>query len=264
MLMGFAELVEEKCGIHYRSEDRDLLASKLETQSLRGGYESLFTYYDRLRNDDAEGAELRELIEALVIHETYFFREMAPLLELVDGTLAGIVQSGRRARVLSAGCSTGEEPLTLAMLLDERELLDGVELVACDVSTKAIARARSGKFGRRALRDDHSRPLASRYLTTSYDGATIDPRLHAAVRFEVVNIIDPVALATLGTFDAILCRNVLIYFADDRVLRVVNLLANSLHTSGLLVVGVAESLLRFGTPMVCEEQHGSFLYRKQR
>ena len=150
------------------------------------------------------------------------------------------------------------------MLLDERDLLDGVELVACDVSTKAIARARSGKFGRRALRDDHSRPLANRYLTTSHDGAAIEPRLHAAVRFEVANIVDPVALGALGTFDAILCRNVLIYFADDRVPRVVDLLSNSLSTSGLLIVGVTESLLRFGSALVCEEHNGSFLYRKSR
>jgi chemotaxis protein methyltransferase CheR len=260
----FANLVEEACGIHYDGLDREIFAAKLIAHAADLGYGSLLDYYYRLRYDDPGGVERTRLVEALVVHETYFFRELPPLEQLVDGHLARVVEARGRARVWSAACSTGQEPLTLAMLLDDRGLLDRVELVASDISSQAIAQAASGRYRPRALRDGYPPRLAARYLEPGPGGVTVAPRILGAVRFQIVNLFDAAAVRALGAFDAILCRNVLIYFHDNQVKRVIDQLTDMLVPDGLLTVGVSESLLRFGTSLICEERGSAFFYRRAR
>jgi chemotaxis protein methyltransferase CheR len=163
-------------------------------------------------------------------------------------------------RVWSAACASGEEPYTLAMLLDDRGVLDQVEIIGTDISASVLARAESGRLGRRALREGHPPALAARYLESSPQGVIVAPRIRSAVKFERVNLIDSARIAQLGSFDAILCRNVLIYFKESRVSSVVERLADALKPGGLLAVGVSESLMRFGTSLTCEERAGAFFY----
>ena len=259
----FASLVEEASGLHYGEGERALFAAKLADHAQDQGQGTLFDYYYRLRYDDPTGELKRELIEALLVHETYFFRELAPLAQLVDVCARAIDLRGR-ARVWSAACSTGEEPFTMAMLLAERGLLDRVELVGTDLSAETIARARAGRHRTRALRDRHPPALAQRYLDATSTGVSVVPRIREAVRFEVMNLLDAAAIGTLGLFDVILCRNVLIYFSDDRVAEVIRHVSGRLAPEGLLAVGVSESLLRFGNTLVCEERGNSFFYRVAR
>jgi chemotaxis protein methyltransferase CheR len=257
----FAALVEEVCGLHYGSADRELFAAKLVAHAAERGHDTLLDYYYRLRYDDVGGVELGKLVEVLLVHETYLFRELGPLRELVVTHLVPLARTRGRARVWSAACSTGEEPYTVAMLLDDHGVLDAVEIVATDISAAAIERARLGQLGRRALREGHPAELAERYTEVSAQRVTVAPRIRDAVRFSTMNLIDPDARPELGVFDVILCRNVLIYFKDDQILRVIDRLADHLATDGLLAVGVSESLLRFGTRLVCEERGHSFFYR---
>jgi chemotaxis protein methyltransferase CheR len=256
----FADLIERAAGLHYAPSDRDLFTTKLVAHAAERGHDLLLDYYYRLRYDDRDGVELASLIEALLVHETYLFRELGALVELVDGHLVPIVHARKRARVWSAACSTGEEPYTLAMLLDDRGVLGAVEIVATDLSDAVIRRARQGMVGRRALRDGHPAELAARYTETTARGIQVIPRIRDAVRFSTMNLVGPRA-PELGLFDAILCRNVLIYFRDEQILRVVDRLADHLTHDGLLAVGVSESLLRFGTRLACEERSSSFFYR---
>src|SRR5580692_4350027 len=130
----FAGLIEEQCGLHYAAGDRELLESKLAAQAAELGFDSLLDYYYQLRYDDPTGEQRRALVQALVVHETYFFRELPALDQLVDRYLVPAVTTHGRARVWSAACSTGEEPLTLAMLLDRRGILDRVDIIAADIS----------------------------------------------------------------------------------------------------------------------------------
>ncbi len=257
----FTGLVEASSGLYYGPHEHPLFAAKLEAHASDLGHEALLDYYYRLRYDDPGRIELTRLIEALLVHETYFFRELEPLQELVEGHLAHLVTSHGRARVWSAACSTGEEAYTLAMLLDARGMLDRVEIVASDLSATAIATARSGCHGARALRPGHPVELARRYLEVGPAGVTVAPRLRDAVAFQTLDLFDADAIAALGQFDVILCRNVLIYFRDAYIPRVLHALAGALSPGGLIAVGISESLIRFHTTLVCEERGRAFFYR---
>lgn len=256
-------LIEERTGLHYGVADRDLLGDKLAARAAEAGFDSLLDYYYFLRYDPAAEAELVALTDALVVGETYFFREYPPLRVLVDDFLAPWCKAGRRPRVWSAACATGEEPLTLAMMLADLGLLDAVDIVATDISQRALQRARAGRYGQRALRNVPEPHLAARYLAPTDKGYAVDPALPAHISWSRANLVEPASVAALGVFDAVLCRNVLIYFSDQTVRAVIERLAGALAPGGVLLVGVAESLLRFGTALVGEERGGAFLYRKQ-
>src|SRR5689334_11976064 len=119
----FSQLVEEECGLYYSANDRSLFESKLAAQAADSGFDSLLDFYYRLRYDDPDGVERRALVQALVVHETYLFRELPALESLCDHYLTHAIRARGKARVWSAACSTGEEPTTLAILLAERGLL---------------------------------------------------------------------------------------------------------------------------------------------
>ncbi len=259
-------LVEERSGLHYDLTDLDLFAHKVAPVAADAGFPSLLDYYYHLRYDDPTGQATDALVESLLVGETYFFREAAPLHVTIDRLVAPAVRDGRHPRVWSAACGTGEEPLTFAMLLAARGLLDKVDLVASDLNRRSLERARAGRFGRRAVRTEPLPPEARPWLTPSPTGWTVAPELVAAIDWRRVNLVDPAAIdavAREGAFDLILCRNVLIYFRDDVVRETVEHLAGALAPGGALLVGVSESLLRFGTRLECEELDRCFLYRRQ-
>jgi chemotaxis protein methyltransferase CheR len=254
-------LIEQRSGLHYRQEDRDLLEDRVSARALDAGFDSLLDYYYFLRYDPAGPQALDALVDSLLVHETYFFREAPPLKVLVEDVLAPAVAAGRRPRVWCAACSTGEEPLTLAMMLADRGVLAGVELVASDLSPRALERARTGEHNLRSLR---ALPpgVDGRWLEVRDGRPYVKPELVAAVDWRRVNLVDEAAVAALGTFDVIICRNVLIYFKDDTARRVVESLTRALVPGGHLLVGTSESLMRFGTALACEERRGAFIYIK--
>jgi chemotaxis protein methyltransferase CheR len=254
-------LVEERTGMHYEAHDLELFASKLVARALDAGFESALDYYYFLRYDDPERREFDSLTEALVVNETYFYREAQALRVVCDDVVRRVIASGRRARVWCAACSTGEEPLTLAMLLAERGLLPQVEIVASDISERALARAREAVYGQRSLRAVVD-PSKERWLEQVGDKFSVRREICGAVTWRRVNLLDRETVSVMGAFDAILCRNVLIYFSETTIRQVVSTLTDALRDDGCLFVGTSESLLRFGTLLACEERGGSFLYRK--
>jgi chemotaxis protein methyltransferase CheR len=257
-----ARLIEERAGLHYETANTDLLADKLSDRALELGLDSLLDYYYFLRYDAAGAAELSTLVESLVVHETYFFRELEPLRVLVGAILPEMLRTKRRLRLWSAACATGEEPYTLAMMLADAGHLDRVELVASDISEKALTRARAGIYSGRSLRaiPSHGRPV--QLVEETQGSVRVHEDLRRRVTWRRVNLVDPDAVATVGRFDVILCRNVLIYFADDTVTQVARNLGEALDPQGWLLVGSSESLLRFGTLFTCHERGASFFYRR--
>ncbi len=255
-------LVEERAGLHYGPAAQDLLLERVGARAGLLGFESLLDYYYYLRYDAGGSGELEHLLEALVVNETFFFRELNPLRVLVDRLVAPRVASGRTPRIWSAACATGEEPLTLAMLLAEANLLESVELIASDLSQHALNKARSGRFARRSLREVPDLALAQRWIHEDGPALTVAPKLRDAISWRRLNLCDSDQVAAVGPCDAILCRNVLIYFSDSTAMRVVEGLSRALKPEGALLVGVAESLLRFGSTLACEELDQVFMYRR--
>jgi len=253
-------LVEERTGIAYDTRDRDLFADKVLTRAREVGFESALDYYYYLRYDAAGAGEFEALVESLVVTETYLFREAGPLRTVVEQFLVPAARRGARPRVWSAACASGDEPLTIAMMLDEMGVLAATQIVASDLSFKALRRAIQQGFGPRSLRSlPHT---AQRWLRFEKDRAFADSRLVDSIDWRQVNLTVPEQVSALGTFDVVVCRNVLIYFSDDTVQRVVRNVAGQLRPGGRLLVGASESLMRFGTLLECEERAGAFLYRR--
>lgn len=256
-------LVEERTGLRYALDERELFENKLRDLVIERGFDSFLDYYYFLRYDPAGEAELTRAVDALVVGETYFFRELPSLRQLVHHVLRPKVLRGETARVWSCACSTGEEPLSLAMLLAAEGLESKVEIVATDISQRAIDRARSGHHGMRALRSEPPAEVAP-YLRKTGQSAITRDEMRARIRWQQLNLLDRPAIAKLGTFDAILCRNVLIYFSDATAREVASTLSDRLEPNGWLMIGVSESLLRLGTSLRCEERGGIFVYLKGR
>jgi chemotaxis protein methyltransferase CheR len=254
-------VIEERAGLHYRAQDLEILRDKISSRAEALGFTSLLDYYYFLRYDAAGSAELNLLVEALVVHETYFFRESDQLEVLLRRLLARRFESGETARIWCAAAATGEEPLTIAMMLADAKLLGQARIVATDISERALDKARSGNYSPRAGR---ALPpgIEGRYLKRQIDRLTIDPAMVQAIEWRKLNLLDKAAMRELGKFDVVLARNVLIYFSDDTVRKVVQSLSDALVPGGLLLVGASESLLRYGTSLGCEEHGGAFFYRR--
>jgi chemotaxis protein methyltransferase CheR len=257
----FTTLLEERVGLTYALADKPIFESKLSARLSEAGFSSALDYYYYLRYDDPRGVELDELVQALVVHETFFFRELGALRAAIEHFVKPHVAAGRTVRVWCSACSTGEEPLTLAMLLANADILDKVEILASDVSERALARARAGKFGPRSLRQVMP-PWAQAYLTRTEAGFEVAPELIRRISWRKINLTDPVQVESVGELDLVICRNVLIYFGDDTSRKVVTSLSARMRANAALLVGVSESLMRLGTPLTCEEHGGVFVYRK--
>jgi chemotaxis protein methyltransferase CheR len=257
-------LIEESTGLYHEPREWGLLTERLSLRAAELGLDSLLEYYYYLRYDEGGPRELLALVDLLVVTETYFFREADQLRALVELLAPRLAEDGATARIWCAACSTGEEPLTLAMMLDERGLLGRAQIVATDISSRVLARARAGIYGGRSLRSlsDADR---SRHFVAAGDGAVrVREGLRGCVWWQRLNLLDLPRVCALGEFDAILCRNALIYFREETVLRLVDRFGESLSQDGLLLVGASESLLRFGTLFGCEEHGGAFFYRKMK
>lgn len=253
-------LVEERLGLFFSAEYRDLLAEKLGPRALERGFDSMLDYYYFLRYDPEGEVELHALADVLTVNETYFFREQQQLRILISEILARRAATLERPlRIWCAACSTGEEAITLAALLEERGLSGRVELIASDISARALQVARNGSYGRRSLRSLEQIPP---WLRSEGELHVTDEHLRNSIDWRRINLLDQATVAALGTFDAIICRNVLIYFRDETIHSVVRRLHESLEDGGALLVGASESLMRLGSAFTCEERGGAFFYRK--
>jgi len=179
--------------------------------------------------------------------ETSFFRDVEQLQAFVQALhVRQETFTGEPLRILSAGCSTGEEVYSLAMLLlDNLHLFWGrpIEVHGIDISEKALERARSGLYGPSAIAKAGPGPQdwQNRYFRLTRDGYLARPLLRSCVSFRRANLVDPDSLARLGEFDAIVCRNVLIYFDPSALEQTVERLISRLRPGGILLLGHAET-----------------------
>lgn len=194
---------------------------------------------------ESEDARVRDaIVDALVNQETSFFRE-APVFDTVVEAVGAIEAEGRRARIWSAGCATGQEPLTLAMLFAERQQATGAappEIVASDVSERTVARARTGHFNQFEIQRGLPIRRALRWFDGSPGGDWVaKAELLRLVQFRRLNLVAPDW--PVGRFDVVLCRNVLLYLSPAIKAGVFDRLAAALRPDGLLVLGAGETVI---------------------
>ncbi|UEP23338.1 MCP methyltransferase [Burkholderia ambifaria] len=200
--------------------------------------EALDAYWQQL---NASADERRALIELFVVPETWFFRDREAFATLARLALERLAATpGRVIRVLSAPCSTGEEPYSAAMALLDAGLDPASFMIdALDLSARAIEQARLGGYGRNAFRGTATE-FRARYFTPAADGWLLDERVRARVQFRQANLIEP-GVDTGIRYDFVFCRNVLIYFDRDAQDRVIGSLESWLADDGMLFVGPAET-----------------------
>lgn len=255
-------MIERQVGIHYNDADTAIFADKVAVRARESGYDSLLDYYYLLRYDDPEGRELTALIDSIVVNESYLFRECAQLQLTTREFIPSIVATKGSARVWSAACASGEEPFSLSMMLHDGGQAQSVEIVATDISERCLERARRGVLSSRAIRPIAPSPVGTRWFQAREGRIEIAPEIVSAIDFRRINLLDRPAIAALGKFDIVYCRNVLIYFREPTATDIVAVLHNALVPGGVLFIGVSESLLRLPTQFVCEEKNGVFFYRR--
>jgi chemotaxis protein methyltransferase CheR len=249
----FAAAVERQLG-HILDERRDHAASVLARRAQRHR-EPVLAYVDRVARGDRD--ELRELASELAVGETHFFRHHEQLLAYGD-VLAAQVASHGFARVLSAGCSTGEEPYTLAMLARERvPNADAVSIHALDFDARALATARRARYSVWSLRAT-SEERARTWFSQDGREFVLDAEIRGAVTFGEANLV----AACPGTWDVIFCRNVLMYFGETGARRLIDNLVAALAPGGYLFLGYAESLRDRRAGLELRQSHGAFYYQR--
>ncbi len=266
------ELLLEGAGLVFDESARDRLERRLRERLEATGCRDFTDYYLRLRRPGAQD-EFARMLELCLTHETYFFREPRQLRSLEEEILPQLAATaerrpGRRVfRVWSAGCSSGEEPFTLAIILLRSAALRGFELdvMATDVSNAILARARRGVFGPGSFRDVDA-TLRDRYFRAVGNPAAgqweVKPEVREVVTFGRVNLWNPAEVAAVGGVDVILCRNVLIYFDREGRRRVVESMFERLRPGGFLLLGHSENLLQASTRFEAVSLAHDLVYRR--
>lgn len=260
------DLIYDYCGIYFQEDNKFLvhrrLMPRLETLNLT----SFLDYYRYLRYDANRKTELEEIVERITTNETYFFRELYQLEALRDEILPQIHTRnprGKRLTLWSAGCATGEEVYTIAILILESGLFHDwdVRVFGNDISRRVLAVARKGAYGRSSFRTTDERYLR-RYFREADGKFVVRDEVKTLTSFGQLNLLDENMLSIVGDVDVILCRNVLIYFDLNARKRVISSFLKKLQKGGYLLLGHSESLLNISTAFELVHLKRDMVYRK--
>lgn len=248
MSAGFSliqRFLRETSGFALEDDKRYLIEGRLQT-IMRGACFSSLDELGRCLHADSRSELARSVAEALTINETSFFRDRGLFKVFAERLLPGLIASRgdtRRLRIWCAGCSTGQEPYSLAMMIDERaRSLSGwqIEIVATDLSRPVIEVARRGSYSQFEVQRGLPVAMLLRYFRREGERWQISDYLRAKVSFRTLNLMT--GFGGLGTLDVIFCRNVLIYFDVATKRRVLSNFARALAEDGYLVLGAAENV----------------------
>jgi chemotaxis protein methyltransferase CheR len=264
----FADLIREHAGLDFNEPSRFLLERRLSRRIRELELGSFAAYHYRIRNSSNGSDELPNLIDELTTNETYFFREYSQLRALIDEIFEELQlerekRGGRPINVWSAGCSSGEEPYSIAMLAREAGLKPGVDVhvYASDISRRMLRKARKGIFREASFRETDPH-LREKYFVEKDRLWQISDDLKRDVDFIHLNLLDKSKIALLRTMDVILCRNVIIYFGIDTKCQVIQTFHEKLRPGGHLLLGHSESLINLSTSFELRHLRRDLVYRR--
>jgi chemotaxis protein methyltransferase CheR len=263
----FREFFYRKTGIHFDDSKRYFVDKRLVDRIQATGAEDFRSYFIGLRFE-AKGEELQQLVNAMTVNETYFFRESYQFDCMVGDMLNEVVRRkrpGGRIRIWSVPSSTGEEPYSIAIYLLERwPLIDDyeVEILSSDIDTGVLASAQRGVYTPRSVAQLPAAYL-DRYFRRRADGDyEISRDLVSAVEFSRVNLTDAADTRAFRDIDLIFCRNLLIYF-DDLSRRVAaEAMYDALAPGGFVCLGHSESMSRITSLFTVRRFPDAMVYQK--
>ncbi len=261
------DFINQFCGIYFADDSSYVVERRLRERlrELRVG--DFGEYYRYLQYHPKAERELEAAAEVLTTNETYFFREAYQLRAFTDEILPAVreralARGSKRLDVWSAGCSSGEEVFTIAMLVDASGLFDGwdVRIFGNDISRRVLSKARGATYGSASFRA--MIPHYAKYFIESDEGKQVHPRIRAMCHFGHLNLMNQRRAAIVGRVDVTFCRNVLIYFDDASRTKVLETIYQRLNRGGYLLLGHSESLLRSSTAFEITQLTTDIVYRR--
>jgi chemotaxis protein methyltransferase CheR len=244
----FREFLEKACGIVLGDNKQYLVASRLNRLLEQQGIKSLGELVTHIQTQPRSG--LRELVvDAMTTNETLWFRDVYPFEVLKNRLLPEFIKAnpGQRPRIWSAACSSGQEPYSLSMSIDEFErsnpgqLRGGCQIVATDLSGGILTAAKSAEYDSLSIARGLSSERLNRYFDQSTPGRwTVKQPIRSRVEFRAMNLLDSYSM--LGKFDIVFCRNVLIYFSAELKKDILQRIHGTLKPGGYLMLGASEAL----------------------
>ncbi|MBI5870554.1 MAG: tetratricopeptide repeat protein [Actinobacteria bacterium] len=265
----FRKLINQTSGIFFDRGKRDLLRLGLSDRADEIGVDTLSDYYERLTSVPEREVELRRLLDHLSVQETQFFRNQPQFDALRKYVIPEIVRRKadgyRSLRFWSAGCSTGQEPYSLAMsLLDVLPDPDSwnIQILGTDLSESALATAQRGWYAERRL-NGMDRLHREKYFRQSDGGYRVVEPVRRMVHFVRHNMVtDPLPISIFGTCDIVFCRNVIIYFTHETAKYVIEHFFDILNPGGYLFLGHSETLWKMSAKYSLVEMGDAFIYNK--
>lgn len=262
------DFIHGYCGIFFDDGSKFLLERRLARRLELHRLKSFEEYYHFLRYDRKREEELVALIDNLTTNETYFFRETPQLRafsEEILPELRGRLAGRKSLRIWSAGCSTGEEPYTIAILLLEsgdwwRDWQ--VEIIGSDINQRVLHTARKGVYKKGAHRSTDPGMLAKYFIADEKGDYRIIDRVKELVSFSYVNLLDPHKTSLIGSVDVVFCRNVIIYFDREAKKKVIESFYHKLRDGGYLLLGHSESLINISNAFALRTLKHDMVYQK--
>lgn len=257
--LALQKLLAERSGMALTSDKLYLVASRLNPVAQKHGFRSVIELMAALRQNPRD-VLINAVVEAMVTHESLFFRDERPFEHLSRTVLPQLVNArgGRRPiRIWSAACSSGQEAYSIAMLLAEQFPGWPWEIVATDISQPIVTKASAGLFSSFEIKRGLSGERIGRHFRRIDDQTFIvNDQIRKMVRFETHNLLE--SALRLGQFDIIFCRNVLIYFDAATKARVLDMLARQLVSDGALFLGSADTVIGVSSKFVGGQERGVF------
>jgi len=258
--------IYKRTGMWFADSSKYLLQKRLSPRARELNFDSFQKYFYFLQYDPRAESEFDQIYDLVTTNETYFFREPAQLTAFIDEIVPDILAKKpiKKVRVWSAGCSSGEEPYSIAILLQEAGWYEraAFEIFASDINQQVLQKARRGQYRESAFRSTEA-TLRDRYFTREADTSwNIKDEVRNRVSFGRLNLYDEARVSLLGHLDIIFCRNVIIYFDDSSKKVVVTNFYNRLIDGGYLLLGHSESLISLSTQFKLRHLKNDMVYQK--
>lgn len=260
------DAIYRRSGIYFSETSKYLLQKRLSPRAREMNFDSFQQYYYFLQYDARAEQEFDLIFDLVTTNETYFFREPAQLAAFTDEIIPELLEKKqmRKIRIWSAGCSSGEEPYTIAMLLSEKGLWDAgsFEIFASDINQQVLARARKGTYREASFRATPDTMKQKYFMQESEATWKIHDSIRNRVSFGRLNLYDASRVSLLGHLDVIFCRNVIIYFDDASKRSVIRNFYDRLVDGGFLLLGHSESLISLSTEFKLRHLQNDMVYQR--